>query len=84
MPLFNWDATSSSSVLDSRFWIYWAVTVPATFIVLLLWRMWFKFDEWRANHGEGNSFYRDAILWLRSGRRVSAAVDVESGTKSRP
>ncbi|PMD17120.1 hypothetical protein NA56DRAFT_544014, partial [Hyaloscypha hepaticicola] len=42
MPLFDWEAPTSSTVLKSRFWIYWAVTVPATAIVLVLWRMWFK------------------------------------------
>lgn len=29
MPLFGWEAPSRS-VVNLRFWIYWAVTIPAT------------------------------------------------------
>jgi len=68
MPLFDWEASTSSSVVKTRFWIYWAVTVPATVIVLVLWRMWFKFDHWRMARGEAGSFWNDAWTWLKNGR----------------
>jgi hypothetical protein len=68
MPLFDWTAPSPSTVLKSRFWIYWAVTVPATAIVLVLWRMWFKFDHWRMLRAEGGSFWSDVRTWLKYGR----------------
>lgn len=40
MPLFNWDAEKSSSVVNERFWIYWAVTVPLTLTTLVIWLSW--------------------------------------------
>jgi hypothetical protein len=79
MPFFDWGAPTSSSVLRSRFWIYWIVTVPATAIVLVLWRMWFKFDHWRMMRGEVGSFWRDVRIWLKSGRPAAAAEDIERG-----
>lgn len=44
MPLFDWEATSSS-VLKQRFWIYWAVNLPATVMVFIMWRLWFIFEN---------------------------------------
>ena len=34
MPLFDWQ---SSNVVTERFWIYWAVTIPLTIVVLVAW-----------------------------------------------
>lgn len=79
MPLFDWEAPTSSTVLKSRFWIYWAVTVPATAIVLVLWRMWFKFDHWRMMRGEPESIWKDAGKWLKSGGLKHETEDVEKG-----
>lgn len=79
MPLFDWEAPTSSTVLKSRFWIYWAVTVPATAIVLVLWRMWFKFDHWRMMRSEPESICKDAGKWLKSGPPKPEAEDVEKG-----
>lgn len=42
MPLFEWNAVSDSMVVSKRFWIYWAVTVPLTFLTLLIWVLWTK------------------------------------------
>ena len=42
MPLFQWDAVGDSKIVSNRFWIYWAVTVPLTFLTLLVWVLWTK------------------------------------------
>lgn len=47
MPLFDWSAARGSDVVNSRFWIYWVVTVPGTLVVLALWRAWWVFDSWK-------------------------------------
>ena len=78
MPLFNWDATHWSAVVSNRFWLYWAVTVPATAMVLILWRVWFKFDHWRMMKGEG-PFWEDAKLWWLSRRKSKVVVESEDG-----
>ena len=41
MPLLDWQAPSDASIISHRFWIYWAVTVPLTATVLLLWSTWY-------------------------------------------
>ena len=41
VPLFRWDAPPGQPVVvQDRFWYYWAVTVPLTVAVLLLWMAW--------------------------------------------
>jgi hypothetical protein len=41
MPLLDWKAPTIVSVATARFWIYWAVTIPLTAAVLLLWSTWY-------------------------------------------
>ena len=60
MPLFNWEASNTGSVMSSRIWIYWAVTIPATILV------WYLFQEWR-NRIKRKSSTADFMVWLRSG-----------------
>ncbi|KAH7400318.1 hypothetical protein BKA64DRAFT_708005 [Cadophora sp. MPI-SDFR-AT-0126] len=70
MPLFDWQAPAHA-VLSSRFWIYWAVTIPATAMVLVVWRIWFVFEEWRQYCGREGKIYSDFGLWVRSARRYN-------------
>ena len=42
MSMFNWQASAGTNVLSSRFWVYWAVTVPLTLIVLAVWYFWLR------------------------------------------
>lgn len=60
MPLFDWRADSYRRVPTARFWIYWVVTVPLTFIVILIW-LWWKRRTDRKIRGESNgpSSYSD-------------------------
>jgi hypothetical protein len=61
MSMFDWQASSTTSdpsqeegggegggVIVSHFWIYWAVTVPLTLVVLGAWRVWWHVQ--RANY----------------------------------
>ncbi|MCJ1478524.1 hypothetical protein MMC13_007204 [Lambiella insularis] len=47
MPLFNWSAESSNDVLAPRFWVYWALTLPLTIVVMALWWVWMTLRERR-------------------------------------
>ena len=40
MSVFNWQASGTDPVLSSRFWIYWAVTLPLTLLVFSVWLTW--------------------------------------------
>ncbi|KAL8696062.1 MAG: hypothetical protein Q9201_007843 [Fulgogasparrea decipioides] len=41
MPLFNWDTqTAGHSAVSEQFWVYWAVSIPLTFVTLALWFAW--------------------------------------------
>jgi hypothetical protein len=49
MSMFSWSQSSSDtqgeSVVSNKFWIYWAVTVPLTLLVMVLWRVWWLWQE---------------------------------------
>ena len=40
MGMFDWQADSDAPVVSARFWVYWAVAVPLTLVVLALWGAW--------------------------------------------
>ncbi len=85
MPLFNWNAPTSAAVVNPRFWIYLVIAIPATLIISVIWRMWYKFEEWRQSNAQGKSFHKDAARWLKSGRRRAETVkrsDIELGAVS--
>jgi hypothetical protein len=77
MPLFNW---TSPPVINSSFWIYWVITIPATFLVLAIWRIWYRFDEWRVSQSDRNTMYRDVLLWMRPRKkRQDEKIDLGTG-----
>lgn len=81
MPLFDWDA--SGNVVKERFWIYWAVTVPATLVVLAAWRAFWIFEEWKQHreNSEKQGFWTPAIIWFSSwtSRNKRVSGDKEKG-----
>jgi len=51
MSMFSWSSSDSSSsnstdpMVSTKFWIYWAVTIPLTLFVMFLWRIWWLWQE---------------------------------------
>jgi len=67
MPLFNWDAETQSGVAKSRFWIYWAITVLGTVLVLAVWRVWWVFTYWNQKRDVvGETLWGAVRVWVRS------------------
>ena len=100
MSMFNWQASGTEPVLSSRFWIYWAVTLPLTLLVLSVWLSWLhqhKSHEPKSLHGVPNaptrpkSRHRSNIWYqLKSSRLQSQTkaeddeVDAEADGQSLP
>lgn len=45
MGIFNWQGNDGTSdgdeaVVGYDFWVYWAITLPVTIIILIAWRVW--------------------------------------------
>lgn len=36
MPVLNWQALSMGDVMTDHFWVYWAVTIPMTILVVAI------------------------------------------------
>ena len=58
MTFFNFspgdEAHSQTWIVSERFWIYWAVSIPLTVVVITSWLMWQKtspnnslFNNWK-------------------------------------
>jgi hypothetical protein len=50
IPVFDWqasseDGSSDHSVVSSRFWIYWVVSIPLTAATLVGWRLWWNHQK---------------------------------------
>lgn len=49
MSMFDWQASSTpnttNGVVVSNIWIYWAVSLPLTLVVLGGWRFWWHHQE---------------------------------------
>jgi hypothetical protein len=83
MPLFEWSSSTQAPGAAGKFWIYWTATIPATIFVLVIWRLWYVFDEWRWSREEKGTIYRDIRAWLGSGSAEQCAKgDLESGKTS--
>lgn len=39
MSMFEWPHTPGQTV-SSRFWVYWAITLPLTLVVVIIWLAW--------------------------------------------
>lgn len=81
MPLFNWDADKSSSVLKERFWIYWAITVPLTLTTLVIWLSWTHRQT--LLHRAQEKKDRDQLVFDISGREKLEEDREEDDSQSR-
>jgi hypothetical protein len=45
MPLFNWGASDSNNIILPRFYMYWLVTIPCTFLVVVIWMVWIRINN---------------------------------------
>ena len=50
MNPFLAQAPDGSVVISSSFWIYWAVTIPLTVLVFVLWLLWLWRKGWFEDH----------------------------------
>ncbi|KAK2789276.1 hypothetical protein FQN51_002725 [Onygenales sp. PD_10] len=93
MDMFNWQAAKDEAVLSSRFYIYWAVAVPLTLVLVIVWFLWLrstnKQDKYTLNsesdiRGEANKFSAliskssQSPAWYRKARTRFRAKDEET------
>jgi hypothetical protein len=83
MPLFDWDADNGSSVFKAPFKYYWTVTLPLTFILILIWSLillfpWKKWIPWqKANleNGPITSITSQSLNFVIDNDRSRSLVD---------
>ncbi|KIN06847.1 hypothetical protein OIDMADRAFT_139651 [Oidiodendron maius Zn] len=71
--MFNWQSSapnSSSQIVSSYIWIYWAFTIPLTITVAFSWRLWWA---WEKRHLD-----RDVLLEIE---KIEESASLNSWTK---
>ncbi|KAF3218167.1 hypothetical protein TWF106_007761 [Orbilia oligospora] len=86
MPVLNWEAKSYPEVTTDKFWVYWAVTLPMTLLVILTWIVWTKRQSWlnRKDHEEGMKTYDEvdvekAMMESKDPEKIPLKADFEGG-----
>lgn len=64
MPMFHWNDDQASLVMR-QFWIYWAVVIPLTVLVVLIWLGWWYWRSVRREYDEDTSPLQDFLCWFR-------------------
>ncbi|KAK6520846.1 hypothetical protein TWF506_001089 [Arthrobotrys conoides] len=89
MPILNWEAKSYSEVMTDKFWVYWAVTLPMTLLVVLAWVAWTKRQSWlnRKDHEEGMKTYDEvdierAMMESKEPEKIPLKVDFEEDNRA--
>ena len=55
MPVLDWEPVKGHHVVNSRFWIYWVVTVPLTIATILFWWVWFSYRRPKGTSSSGQN-----------------------------
>lgn len=74
MPLFEWNADTGAYPSSTPFqWIYWAITLPLTIILMIGWRAWWAIEEksWRLELEQAEMENRQKLLDRPNSGRVS-------------
>jgi Mg2+ and Co2+ transporter CorA len=64
MPVFDWDAAGNGPVTKKGFKLYWAVTIPVTLAVLMVWGLAMVFP-WTTWAEKFRTRRERRLLWLR-------------------
>ncbi|KAF2751415.1 hypothetical protein M011DRAFT_113649 [Sporormia fimetaria CBS 119925] len=60
MNFFDYEAETSRLRVSASFWQYWAITVPVTLCVLLLWNVWVWREKRKGSEGAGGG---EGLAW---------------------
>ncbi|PVH92010.1 hypothetical protein DM02DRAFT_620193 [Periconia macrospinosa] len=68
MSMFDWRAAQWSSIASHRLWFYWAVSIPLTLIIMVIWYIWLRRDldqehtSRRARHNLATMGFKDISM----------------------
>jgi hypothetical protein len=67
MPLFNWDAATTETILSQRFWMFWAVSAPLTIVICVIWGLWYqhKKEHLKRRNLAAQDKLKEQIGWKR-------------------
>lgn len=54
-------------VKNKRIFIFVGCVFFSTMMIMICWRIWFRFEKWRLTHGRGKHVRKDLISWMKNG-----------------
>ena len=72
MPLLDWQARDGAPIISDRFWIYWAVTIPLTIVVLIVYSTWYCLND----HHSVRSGLDQGSPWKQNSTRLAFEMRV--------
>lgn len=83
---FNFQAGDGEDEISGRFWIYWAVTVPITVIIVGIWWVWERrrekmYDQEDVDLEKGSEDMEKSIMATMRKRTMSKASTWDTGNK---
>jgi hypothetical protein len=67
-------STGGHSYVSHKFWMYWVVTIPLTFAVLMAWWAWMRFHSGTPGD-DGESLKQERILAVQSRHEANLALN---------
>ena len=85
MTFFNFQ--NSGPIVSGQFWIYWAVTIPVTVVIVAIWHVWEKRREAKYNKEDtdlekGSEDMERVIMATMRKRTMSKVSTWDTGKKS--
>lgn len=87
MNFFTFDAQTRKLVVAKSFWQYWAITLPVTICIVLIWNMWVWWEKrdsvettYRVQHSKlfpEQGHEQGAFMEAPHGRQPSGALQLE-------
>jgi hypothetical protein len=65
MNLFEFSPQERGLVVSESFWLYWAIAVPLTLFVMVIWLIWFQWSQKMENRRideEAAPFGKEKVL----------------------
>jgi len=69
-------ASPSTSIVSSNFWMYWAVTIPLTLFILTVWKFWMGINRARDKKGGNEPLRTERVTAYQ--KKVNESMEINT------
>lgn len=67
---------TSTAIVKSNFWMYWAVTIPLTLLILIIWKFWMGIHRNRDEKGVNDYLGTERVMAYRN--KVNESMEINT------